>query len=410
MDRRYFFSMLCDIMFFDQNHEGRDALVIYLDNSATTRMNPAVISVMTDVMNRVFANPSSLHRLGGQAERLVKQARQVVADSLAVLPKEIYFTSGGTESNNLAIKGTALAYHRRGRHMITTKIEHPSVYDVYEQMEKSGWEITYLPVDHYGRVNPVDVKRAMTDKTILVSVMHVNNETGTIQPIEQIGEILKEYPKVFFHVDAVQSFGKQMIHPKQMQIDLLSLSAHKLHGPKGMGALYIREGIQLSPLLIGGGQEAGLRSGTHNVPGIAGLAKAVVLADENRQQHISERQRWKRDFIEAVSQQLTDVRVNGDPSPAGGSPFVINLSFPGLKSEVIVHALEAEECYVSSKSACSSKLEKPSRVLLAMGLKPVEALGSIRISLGYDTKEKDLQKLRELLLHVIPSLQQLIKV
>lgn len=383
--------------------------MIYLDNSATTRIDQEVISVMTDVMYRVFANPSSLHKLGGKAERLVKMSREVIARSLMVSPKEVFFTSGGTESNNLAIKGVALHYKNRGRHLITTQIEHPSVYDVCKQLEKQGWEITYLPVDSQGRVDPKDVKRAITEKTVLVSIMHVNNETGTIQPIEEIGQILKLYPKIFFHVDAVQSFGKLVVNPKQMCIDLLSLSAHKLHGPKGVGALYVRNGVQLSPLLAGGGQEEGVRSGTQNVPGIAGLAKAVVLADEKRVRKVTELQRWKESFIQQITQRLVEVQVNGDFTSTGGSPFIISLSFPGLKSEVIVHALEAEDCYVSSKSACSSKLEKPSRVLMAMGLTAREALGTIRISLGYDTKEEELQRLADLLFYVIPPLQKLMK-
>lgn len=360
-------------------------------------------------MYRVFANPSSLHKLGGKAERLVKMSREVIARSLMVSPKEVFFTSGGTESNNLAIKGVALHYKNRGRHLITTQIEHPSVYDVCKQLEKQGWEITYLPVDSQGRVDPKDVKRAITEKTVLVSIMHVNNETGTIQPIEEIGQILKLYPKIFFHVDAVQSFGKLVVNPKQMCIDLLSLSAHKLHGPKGVGALYVRNGVQLSPLLAGGGQEEGVRSGTQNVPGIAGLAKAVVLADEKRVRKVTELQRWKESFIQQITQRLVEVQVNGDFTSTGGSPFIISLSFPGLKSEVIVHALEAEDCYVSSKSACSSKLEKPSRVLMAMGLTAREALGTIRISLGYDTKEEELQRLADLLFYVIPPLQKLMK-
>lgn len=395
-------------MLVNKSKEGRLTL-IYLDNGATSRTDPEVIAVMVEVMKDVFANPSSLHRLGGKAERLVKQAREVMASLLQVSVNEIYFTSGGTEANNLAVKGIAFAYKQRGRHLITTQVEHPSVYEVCQQLEEWGWDITYVSVDGQGRVNPDDIERVITDQTVLVSVMHVNNETGTIQPIQEIGERLRSYPKVFFHVDAVQSFGKLPITPKQWNIDLLSLSGHKIHGPKGVGALYVRQGVQLSPLLVGGGQEQGLRSGTLNVPGIVGLAKASKLAIQKREEKAKEVSKWKQLFLERVMAQMDKVKINGDATPDGSSPYIINLSFPGLKSEVIVHALEQRDCYVSSKSACSSKLEKPSRVLLDMGLTPHEALGAIRISMGFDTIETELDKFAEILISVIPSLQKVVK-
>lgn len=384
--------------------------MIYLDNSATTRTDQEVISVMNDVMNRVFANPSSLHKFGGEAERLVDVSRKTLAQLMWVSPKEILFTSGGTESNNLAVQGVAREYEQRGRHIITTQIEHPSVYDVCQQLEKHGWDITYLPVDQLGRVDPSELEKAITKETVLVSIMHVNNETGTIQPIQEIGQILRSYPKIIFHVDAVQSFTKIPVRPKQMHIDLLSISAHKFHGPKGVGALYIREGIQLSPLFAGGGQEGGLRSGTLNVPGIAGMTKAAVLAEQKREQQILKLNKWKKSFIQQVTNQLDSVKVNGDISETGGSPFIISLSVPGLKSEVIVHSLEAKDCYISSKSACSSKLEKPSRVLLAMGLTPEEALGTVRISMGYDSKESEFVKFQEFFIQSVSQLQKWVKV
>jgi cysteine desulfurase len=384
--------------------------VIYLDNSATTKTHPEVVRVMVDVMENVFANPSSLHGLGAKAERLVDQARKVLASILACDPQEILFTSGGTESNNFAIKGVVEAYRGRGRHIITTRVEHPAVYDVCKQLEEKGWRVTYLPVDDKGRVDPDEVERAVTEETVLVSVMHVNNEVGTIQPVEEIGRRLKRFPKVLFHVDAVQSFGKIPLKPVQAGIDLMSISGHKLHGPKGVGCLYVRKSLRLEPLLAGGGQEQGLRSGTHNVPGIAGLAKAAVLAEEQREDFIRRCREWKEAFIHKVEKELPGVLFNGDLSPEGGAPYIISLSFPGLKSEVIVHALEEKGCYVSSKSACSSKLQTPSRVLKAMGRTDEEALGSIRVSMGMDTTREEVERCADLLIQVIPPLQQVMRV
>jgi cysteine desulfurase len=384
--------------------------VIYLDNSATTQTDPEVAKVMADVMVDVFGNPSSLHGLGVKAERLVTGARKVIAQALNVSPEEIFFTSGGTEANNLAIRGVTEEYAGRGKHLITTEIEHPSVYEVFQYLERKGWNVTYLPVDSQGRVNPDDVERAITEETVLVSIMHVNNEIGTIQPIEEIGRRLERYPKVLFHVDAVQSFGKIPLLPRQAKIDFLSASGHKLHGPKGVGCLYIRKNLHLPPLLIGGGQEQGIRSGTENVPGIVGMAKAVVLARQKGDAFIRDSANWKEAFLRQIQERLSSVIINGDVSREGGAPYIINLSFPFLKSEVIVHALEKEGVYVSSKSACSSKKELPSRVLKAIGRSDEEALGSIRISLGRMNTEEDLMRCADALGKVIPMLQQVMKV
>lgn len=384
--------------------------MIYLDNSATTRINPEVVRVMTDVMQNIYGNPSSLHGVGGKAERLVTEARRALAAVLGVSPSSLVFTSGGTESNNLAIKGVAQQFRRRGRHVVTTAVEHASVYQVMEQLRQEGWNVTYLPVDGQGRVSPEAVEEAVTEETVLVSVIHVNNETGTIQPVQQIGERLRRYPKVLFHVDAVQAFGKVELRPQQWGIDLLTLSAHKLHGPKGVGALYIREGIPLTPQLVGGGQEEGFRSGTLNVPGIVGLSKAAVLAEQGRREAAKRWASWKESLVEKVSETLSGMRVNGEISPEGSSPHILSLSFPGLKSEVIVHALEEEGVVVSSKSACSSKGEKPSRILKAMGLSDEEAIGSIRISMGMDTEADEIEGTAAALKRAIPRLQQVMKV
>ncbi|TCS94712.1 cysteine desulfurase family protein [Hazenella coriacea] len=384
--------------------------MIYLDNSATTRVYPEVVDVMTNVMQKVFGNPSSLHGLGVQAERLVDQARKVVAQVLRSSPQEILFTSGGTESNNIAVKGIAEQYCQRGKHLVTTEIEHASIHEVFRHLENRGWKVTYLPVDSWGRVSPDDVEKALTDETVLVSVMHTNNETGTIQPIREIGKRLKKYPKVFFHVDAIQSFGKIDLIPSQSQIDLLSFSGHKLHGPKGVGGLYIRKNLLLTPLLHGGGQERGLRSGTQNVPGIAGFAKALIMTHEQRLDFLQRTQEWKELLLKKLNSSLSQLKVNGDLQRDGGASYLLNLSFPGLKSEVLVHALEQEQVYVSSKSACSSKVEVSSRVLKAMGLSDQESIGAIRISMGYDTTKEDIEKCAEALIRVIPRLQQVMRV
>jgi cysteine desulfurase len=379
----------------------------YLDNSATTRTDDQVVRVMVDVMNNIYGNPASLHGLGAKAERLVTQAREATARTLGVSPGEIVFTSGGTEGNNTAIKGVAFQYRDRGLHLITTQVEHPSVYGVCKQLEEWGWRVTYLPVDAHGRVRPADVEKAITDETVLVTVMHVNNEVGTIQPIAEIGALLKRHPKVLFHVDAVQAFGKVDVRPKEWGVDLMTLSGHKFHGPKGVGCLYVREGVSLAPLLTGGGQEGGLRSGTHNVPGIAGFAKAALLAKERQPEAVRRWARWKASLIEQVMSRVEGARVNGDPSPEGSAPHIVSFSFPGLRSEVIVHALEEENVFVSSKSACSSKGEKPSRILLAMGLDPAAAVGSIRISMGYHTTEEEVERCAQALCKVVPRLQKI---
>lgn len=384
-------------------------MMAYLDNSATTRPDPEVIRVMMDVMENVYGNPSSLHGLGGKAERLLKQAREAVAHLLGVPAGTLVFTSGGTEANNLAIKGVAFQHRNRGRHLVTTQVEHAAVHAVCRQLESLGWKVTFLPVDEQGRVRPQDVEAAMTEETVLVSVMHMNNEVGTIQPIPEIGQIVKKYPKAFFHVDAVQSFGKSHLRPQEWNVDLMSFSGHKFHGPKGVGCLYVRKGVTLSPLLTGGGQEGGIRSGTQNVSGIAGFAKAVVLAEQRRKEAVSRWFCWKREMVGKLKETLDDFRINGDSSAEGGAPHLLSLSFPGLKSEVIVHALEEKGVYVSSKSACSSKGEKASRVLKAMGLEDEAALGSIRISMGWTTTQEEVRHCMQALTEVIPQLRQVMK-
>jgi cysteine desulfurase len=383
--------------------------VIYLDNSATTPMHAEVIEVMIDVMQNIVGNPSSLHGLGMKAERLVDQARNVLASSFRCTPQEIIFTSGGTEANNLAIKGVAEQYQQRGRHLITTAVEHASVYETFQQLQQKGWEVTFLPVDAGGSVSPDVVEAAITDQTVLVSVIHVNHEVGTIQPVEEIGQRLRKYAKLLFHVDAVQSFGKIPLDLHSSGIDFLSISAHKLHGPKGVGALYIRKNRHLSPLFAGGGQERGFRAGTHHLSGIVGLAKATVMAEQRQASFLKNCQQWKERMLRRLMTQLTDFRLNGVVTATASAPYILNLSFPDVKAEVLVHALEEKDCYVSSKSACSSRDERPSRVLKAMGCTDEEAISSIRISMGLQTTLQDMEEGTEALLQVIPLYQQMMK-
>lgn len=380
--------------------------VIYFDNSATTRPHPQVIETMSKAMASYYGNPSSLHRKGVEAENILNQARAVAAGYLGCKPSEIFFTSGGTESNNAAIKGVAFQYQGRGKHIITTQIEHPAVYDVCKQLESMGFTVTYLPVDHEGRVSLADVQKAMRSDTILVSVMHVNNELGTIQPVEEIGKWLKQFPKVLFHVDAVQGIGKVPLRIKESGIDLLSLSAHKFHGPRGIGILYKREGLIIQPLLTGGGQEAGVRSGTENLPAIAGLAKAFRLLQESGADEPSRLKRLLGQLREGVS-PIEGIQVN---TPAKGTaPHIMNLSVPGVKAEVLLHSLEERGFLVSTKSACSSKANEPSRVLMAIGVGTECASSSLRISLGRDNTADEVEQFIVALRDCVKTLRSYMK-
>ncbi len=365
------------------------SFVIYLDNSATTRPYPQVIEAVKRAMDSYYGNPSSLHSLGIEAENVLKQARLVVAQALQVKPSEVFFTSGGTESNNTALKGVAFQFQQRGKHIITTQVEHPCVYDVCKQLEEFGFSVTYLPVDQDGRVSPDELVRAIRPDTILVSVMHVNNELGTIQPIDQIGKLLKQHPKIVFHVDAVQSFGKLPIRMHEWGIDLLSLSAHKFYGPRGVGVLAKREGLQIQPLLIGGGQEAGLRSGTENIPGIAGMAKAIRLAEEDRNRETGRLYGLLQTLREGI-EQLPECVVNTPKTEV--APHIMNFSVPGAKAEVLLHALEERGFLVSTKSACSSKTGEPSRILLAAGMGHERAVSAVRVSLGRNNQLQDMEQ------------------
>ncbi|MDD6492393.1 MAG: cysteine desulfurase family protein [Firmicutes bacterium] len=378
---------------------------VYLDNSATTRCFDEVAALMTQIMCEDYGNPSSLHRKGVQAEKYIRYAKDVIARNLKVNEKEIFFTSGGTESDNLALTGCAYANCRSGRHLITTQIEHPAILQTMKHLEEDGFRVTYLPVDEKGCIRLEDLERAITGETILVSIMHTNNEVGSLQPIAEAGALIKRMnPKILFHVDAVQGYGKFRIYPKKMKIDLLSVSGHKIHGPKGVGFLYVDEKVKIKPILFGGGQQNGIRSGTENVPGAAGLAKAVEIVYGNLDQEVEKLYQIKKAFVEGIK-KIDDVIINGHADEAG-APHVVSVSVRGVRSEVLLHALEDKNIYVSAGSACSAHKPQPSATLRAMGIEP-ELLGStIRFSFSIFTTMEEINYTLQTMYDIIPMLRK----
>ncbi|AIY07816.1 cysteine desulfurase [Paenibacillus sp. P2(2022)] len=375
----------------------------YFDYAATTPPFEEVITTVAEVMRRHYGNPSSMHRYGEDAAKLIKRSREVCAAALGVSPSEIVFTSGATESNNLAVKGAALQYQTRGKHIVTVSTEHPSVYEACKQLTNLGFEVTFLPVDEEGHVTAEQVCAAVRKDTILVSIMHVNNETGRVQPLHDIGAALKKrFPRVLFHIDGVQGFGKLPVDIRGWQADLYSLSAHKLRGPKGVGLLFVREGVELFPLLSGGSQEQGVRAGTENVPSLVGMSKAVRLAGE-RQAETAQRMIEWRERVAAELKTIPQLRLNSGKE----APHIVHFSYPGMKAEVLLHTLEQLGVAVSTKSACSSKLAEPSRVLLAMGRNEAEAAGGIRISFGDEHTEQDIDELILALRQAVAKLESL---
>lgn len=353
---------------------------VYLDNSSTTKVLDEAAQTVFDIMTVHFGNPSSLHGKGIEAEKIMKQAREKVAQVLGVDPGEIYFTSGGTESNNWAIKGAAHSLRRQGNHIIATYIEHPSVLEVFKALENEGFKATYIKVNKEGFIDINELKNSLTPETILVSVMYVNNEVGSIQPIEDIAEIIKTHNKnILFHVDAVQAFGKMPLVPNLKGIDLLSLSGHKIYGPKGIGALFVRDKVRIEPLLHGGGQESGLRSGTENMPGIAGLGVAAEACFNNMINWQSKMQELKKYLKDGILKEIPGAVLNG---PEIGAPHILNISFLGTRGEILLHALEAKGIYVSTGSACSSHKSGTSHVLRALGKSPEEQDSALRFSLS----------------------------
>jgi len=381
---------------------------LYFDHSASTPPHEQVIRTMAEVMASHYANPGSLHRAGGEALRLVERARASVAEWLGAKPQEVVFTSGGTESNNLAIKGIVGGVGRKRKHIVTSAVEHASVYQCVRQLEEAGVAVTIVPVDRDGRVSPERVRAAVRDDTVLVSIMHVNNETGAIQPIREIGEALADCPHVRFHVDGVQAVAKIPVAWKDWGVDLYTGSAHKFRGPKGVGFLLVREGVRLAPLAAGGGQEHGMRSGTPNVPGIVAAAQALRIAMEGAEER---RARWRtlrRRILEGV-REIPELVYNGSEREELQAPHIVNLSYPGMRPEVLVHTLEKNGILVSTQSACSSRSLQPSRVLKAMGFDDARASGSIRISMGDEHDEAAVGLLLERLKKAVTELRPLAK-
>lgn len=377
----------------------------YFDNSATTRCFDSVAEVVNKVMLTDYGNPSSLHTKGVEAEKYVRYAKEQIAKSLKVNEKEIFFTSGGTESDNLALIGVAQANYRAGRHLITTAVEHPAILQTMKYLEQQGFEVTYLPVDENGRIRLSDLEKAMTSGTILVSIMHTNNEIGSVMPIAEAGALIKRInPNTLFHVDAVQGYGKCHIYPKRMGIDLLSVSSHKIHGPKGIGFLYINEKVKIKPITYGGGQQGGMRSGTENVPGIAGMGKAVEEIHQNLDADIDRMYELKEYFVSRVS-ELPDVKVNG-LTGRDSAPHVVSVSVRGVRAEVLLHELESHGIYISAGSACSSHKPTPSATLQAIGVEK-ELLGStIRFSFSVFTTKEELDYALDVLNEIVPRLRR----
>ena len=375
---------------------------IYFDNSATTRQFDEVTKLMADVARNTYGNPSSLHTKGIEAERLIISARETIANLLGAKPQEIYFTSGGTESNNLAIRGFLDANPRLGKHIITTQIEHPSVLEVYRQLEKQGYDVDYIGVDKEGLLDINQLREKLKSETALISIILVNNETGVIQQIDQIAAVRDDINmKTVIHVDAVQAYGKISIRPEKAGIGLMSVSSHKIHGPKGLGALYVSRGIKLNPLFYGGGQESLLRSGTENVPGIAGFGLASKLTFEQLEDNYAKVVMLKGLFIDRLKSTSLDYHVL---SPEGSSAYILSIAFEDVKAEVLLHHLEQKGIYVSTGSACSSRRNSKSHVLTALNLPSGIIDGTIRFSFSIFNTEEEVIKAVHTLDEIIPAI------
>ena len=373
--------------------------MIYMDHSATSPVDTQVFEAMKPYFVEKFGNASTLYSLGRDARKAMESARAHVASLIGAKADEIIFTSGGTESDNIAIKGTAYRLKDKGNHIITSAIEHPAVEETCKYLEKNGFEVTYLPVYEEGIVRISDLEDAITDKTILITIMHANNEIGTIQPIAEIGKIARE-KKIYFHTDAVQTVGKIPVNVEELNVDMLSLSAHKVYGPKGIGALYVKKGVRLEPIVHGGGHEKGLRPGTENVSGIVGLGKACELAEKNRIDNAKYITNLRDKLIKGVLDSVEQSYLNGHPTKR--LPNNVNFRFASIEGESLVLHLDSKGIAASTGSACSSKKLEPSHVLTAIGLKEVDAHGSLRLTLGKENTEEDIE-------HVIKSIQEVVE-
>ncbi len=379
--------------------------MVYLDNASTTKPAPEVVKAVMSSMEDGWGNPSSLHKLGSQSQAMVKASRQKVAREICADEGEIYFTSGGTEANNLAVFGTLRSLRDR-RRIVTTTVEHPSVMSSYQYLKNGGYDVRFIRVDSDGRVDPDEVLSQVTPDTALVSVMMVQNELGTLQPCKEIGRRLVSMggKRPRFHVDAVQGFARLPVDVKEWGVDLMSMSAHKIHGPKGVGALYVRKGVALTPLAFGGGQESGLRSGTENVPGISGFAAACSLWDTDKDEVMRRLMDLRAKLVDGILGAVPDAALHG-PRRDGVAPWIIHFSFPGYRGETVLHALEERGVFVSTGSACSSHKDKPSPVVLALGREEDEALSSIRFSMSRYTTEDDVRVAIAALLESLQSLK-----
>jgi len=375
-----------------------------MDYAATTPVDPRVVKAMLPYFSEKFGNTMSLHSFGQEAKEALEESREAVANLLGAKPQEIIFTGSATESNNLALKGIALANRDRGRHIIISPIEHACVMESSKWLESQGFEITRLKVDKYGLVSSDDIRKAIKKETILVSIMHANNEIGTIEPIEEIGKICKE-KGVYFHTDAAQSFGKILIDVNKMNIDLLTTSSHKMYGPKGAAALFIRKGTKIEPLIHGGGHESGLRSSTVNVAAIVGFAEAARICEREMKKEAQREIKLRDKLINGVLKKIEGSHLNGEPKKR--LPNNINFSFPGIEGESLIMQLDFLGIAASTGSACSSAKLEPSHVLLAIGLRPEQAHGSLRLSLGRWTKESDINFVLEILPRVIKRLREI---
>lgn len=378
---------------------------VYLDNSATTMAYECVGDIVRKVMCEDYGNPSSMHAKGVEAEQYIKEAKETFAKLLKVKDKEIFFTSGGTESDNLALRGVAHANQRAGKHLITSAIEHPAIINTMRHLEEEGFRVTYLPVDRYGRIKLEALKEALCEDTILVSVMYVNNEVGSVQPIQEAASIVKAYNKnILFHVDAVQGFGKYRIYPRKLKVDLCSVSGHKIHGPKGTGVLYIGENVKIKPIVYGGEQQKNVRSGTENVPGIAGLSLAAKTIYQDLDVKVAKMRSLKKHFIEGVS-GIEDTTIHGlyDETSA---PHIISVGFAGIRSEVLLHALEEKGIYVSSGSACASNHPQVSGVLRGIGARQEFLDATLRFSMSEFTTLQEIDYTLDTLYNIVPRLRK----